>query len=257
MSQDTHTPDDEQPSGGVSFGMTDMTVFRDRSLPPNVKLVYVALVGYADRDRRCWPSRERIAHDTGLSVRAVARALKMMTEAGLITLVRTQASNRYTIHDRGGSYLHGSGPGGLTVLLERTHSPAGRDSQSPELDQRPRPATQTTTSSDAASGAHHASAMGERGTPIKIYPKRGFYRIAEHGDAVQSLVACAVTAMEAAGLVIHDNAANAIGHTLAESYETATRQQMVEIVERWVNRAGDPTDEGAGWLASWPGRKAS
>lgn len=225
--------------------MTDMTVFRDRSLPPNVKLVYVALIGYADRQRKCWPSRERLAYDTGLSVRAVARAIKAMTEAGLITAVRTQTSNRYTVHDRGGTYIHGSGPGGLTVLPEKTVSPFGRDRESHELDQRSRPETQTTSSGDAYAAAGR---FASEPTTRTIITDKKWAAIPddEIGQAAHYLIKAVYGLMRANGYEI---AADARDQMAAVLGECSDKRHAWACAQTWMDNLDQPGANGTTLIA--------
>ena len=76
MSDDTGLPPSRKAPGGVSFAMVDAAIFRDSTLPPHVKLVYVALAAYASDERKAFPSHARLAADTGLSPRAVGKAIK-------------------------------------------------------------------------------------------------------------------------------------------------------------------------------------
>ena len=69
--------------------------------------VYCALLRFADRQGECFPSRDRIAADTGLSVETVRRVLRELRDAGFITVEYRfdpdgrQTANLYTIEDMG------------------------------------------------------------------------------------------------------------------------------------------------------------
>lgn len=143
MHNDSKTATEGHPSGGHSFGMVQADIFRDPSLPAAVKLAYVALTTYASKERTAFPSLERIAADTGLSVRTVKRAMKAAEAAGLVSVTRTQTVNRYQLRDLTvGGYVVGSGTechadhfGSATQSLQECHGGT-----------RTRPANETTES---------------------------------------------------------------------------------------------------------------
>lgn len=56
---------------------------------PALKLVAVILADHADQDGVCWPSYRRLAEMTSQSERQVARHVKELIEAGVITKLRT------------------------------------------------------------------------------------------------------------------------------------------------------------------------
>lgn len=50
--------------------------------------VYVAMARHADANRQCHPGRERIADMLGISVATVKRSIKVLADAGLVTVQR-------------------------------------------------------------------------------------------------------------------------------------------------------------------------
>lgn len=62
-------------------------VVRDPEIDPLVKLLYLVLSSRAGRKGVCWPSQERLAQETGRSVRTVQRYLDQMRESGLLEVV--------------------------------------------------------------------------------------------------------------------------------------------------------------------------
>lgn len=139
MAHSNHPAGFVRRSGGPSFGMVDVKVVRDRSLPRNVRTVYTYLATYcsvADDPekghpaRSAYPSRARIGNDTDMSVSAVDIALKIGSDAGLWTIVKRwinesgetveaiaetggrhePTSSLYLLHDLGGGYVAEVGP---------------------------------------------------------------------------------------------------------------------------------------------------
>src|SRR5688500_5496990 len=55
-----------------------------RTGSPVLKAVLLAVANYADADGSCWPSQERIAHDTELGERTVRRSLAELEAMGLL-----------------------------------------------------------------------------------------------------------------------------------------------------------------------------
>lgn len=261
MTNDSPVPEAGQPSGGVSFAMVDAAIFRDPTLPPHVKLVYVALAGYASKQRTAFPSHARLATDCNLSARAVGKAIKVGAEAGLWTITHTQSSNRYEIHDLGGSYVLGSGPHGTTCHPGEQEVPSGEARGADELDQRTRPATQThIASSSGHTPVGHTSPsvrLGQRSasTARIIRTPRGFYDPTKYPDKKvwPYLVSAVVAALENDGMEMNRHAPDEIGYTLKHKYGHLPRKQLVAAVREWTRAAGDP-DHPAGWIAH---RKAS
>jgi hypothetical protein len=71
---------------------------RDSARSSTERHVAFALSTYGDEDGRdIFPSAERLAHDTGLSIRAVSSSLKALRDCGWLAWVHGQHSNRYTL----------------------------------------------------------------------------------------------------------------------------------------------------------------
>lgn len=57
------------------------------------KFLLVAIAGHAGRDLSCFPSRNRLAKMTGMSVRTIARKVDVLQEAGLIQVTTRKRPN--------------------------------------------------------------------------------------------------------------------------------------------------------------------
>lgn len=247
---DSKTPPAEQASGGKPFGMVQADIFRDRTLPSAVKLVYVALATYADTQRSSFPSQQTIAHDTGLSVRSVGKAVRQGVEAGLFAVIHTQTSNRYQLRDmKVGGYALGSGPEirvGTTCRPGTQDVPSGTAPGADKQDQTSRPASQTRTSSDAfAASGHRASAP----TDITIFLPRDFMRWDDDGRVHQYLVSASLSALKAAGMEPAEDAADRIGRALRATTEDGMdRAKLVDLLRGTLNLA-DTDNKSWGSLA--------
>lgn len=62
-----------------------MTATLQLALPAAQKMVMQILANYADENNKCFPGRERIAHESGVSLATVKRYLKQFEADGLIT----------------------------------------------------------------------------------------------------------------------------------------------------------------------------
>lgn len=51
---------------------------------PTLKCILMAVANYANEEGRCWPSQERLAHDTEMTERSVRDGLKKLEEQGFI-----------------------------------------------------------------------------------------------------------------------------------------------------------------------------
>lgn len=81
--------------------------------------VYATLASYADEKGVCWPSRETIATESGVSVRKVQSVLRTLCEAGLLTIERGRHTNLYTLQ-RTRTYTTQSAP--RAGLLDNTEN---------------------------------------------------------------------------------------------------------------------------------------
>jgi hypothetical protein len=66
--------------------------FTQTGLPANAKLVLVTLAYRHNQKNGCFPSQQRVAEDTGLSVRAVRGAMSMLEDKDLIRRTRRRAN---------------------------------------------------------------------------------------------------------------------------------------------------------------------
>lgn len=80
------------------FGITSKRVMRS-DLSVTAKAVYALLSTYASaRSRRCWPSRERLAEDLGLSERTISRAIDELVASGYAKRSsRGLGASKYTV----------------------------------------------------------------------------------------------------------------------------------------------------------------
>lgn len=251
MTDDTGLPPSRKAPGGVSFAMVDAAIFRDPTLPPHVKLVYVALAAYASDERKAFPSHARLAADCGLSPRAVGKAVKQGAAAGLWTITHTQSSNRYAIHDLGGSYVVGSGPLGTTCHPEQQQEPSGMASQAEELDHGSRPESQTTSSGDAyAAVGHPARGLTDR----KIVTDRKWTAIPDEeiGRAAHYLIKAIYGVMTAHGISIAFDARDQMARALAECTD---KEHALSCAQMWLSNLDKPGANGSS-LAATKGRAA-
>lgn len=263
-SSKTNAPRVQRPAGWT-FGMVDTTIIRDQSLPRNVKSVYAYFTTWCGDTRSAFPSRGRIARETGLSVRTLDEALSIGEAAGLWRIVRRPVergrheTSVYELLDQGQGYVVGSGPVEVKVPRPRQGAdsaptsvqvlhPVGAGS-APETDNVIQTSsTQTSTSGDSPSGPH-ADARGSEGAPRdeepndpKLYLPRTFETMAE--PAVRKkLVGAALTALEAVGLRPADNAADRMGEALRHYSRTEKhdRHRLAEHVTKWL---ADPAGHG-------------
>lgn len=86
----------------------------------NAKFVLIVLASYSNAEGQCFPSINRIAHDTQLSRRTVQRAIQWLSEHGfLLCKERSGTSRLYQIQPEGETDLDKDQPvGGVTVAPE-------------------------------------------------------------------------------------------------------------------------------------------
>ena len=76
-------------------------VFDNRNLGPTERLIMLALADHADDSGRCYPSVQRIAQRTGLSLRAVQINIRKLEAQGFVRVVtsgRRGRANDYFIN---------------------------------------------------------------------------------------------------------------------------------------------------------------
>lgn len=270
MFDDSNPGASERPSGDHPFAMVQTDIARDRTLPPHVKLVYVAIASYADEKRVAWPSQETIALDTGLSERAVRKAIKQGADAGLWTVIRTQTSNRYQLRDlKVGGYVLGAGPlpdptrhvvpdgnldadpfgipPGTRCRSDRQDVPVQAAHGADEQDQRTRPKNKTiSTSSDASQRAsdEQARRRESRTSRIEIFVPKS-YDAMDVGDVAQHLVKASVSSLRAAGVEMSEEGVTLVGRSVkhALTNEGVGRHQVIPMLELSLARVGTDCPE--------------
>lgn len=135
-------------------------VLRRCDLTPADKLVYVALIGRADREGVCWPTVETIANDCSLAVRTVQLALKKLQQLGLVSqrpvsnalLERLNQRQRDQVHHIGRVWVL------LNAIWESAVTP--RDSQKGRKTERVR-----RRKSPCVEGAKHSAERAQESAP--------------------------------------------------------------------------------------------
>lgn len=101
-----------------------------RGLPKATQLIWVWLCSYADGYGQCWPSRVRLAKDTGSSTKTVDRHIKQLEKLGWIEKTKRwkddkQQSNLYQLNlmDRGDKMTPLPTQGGQNVQIGGTKEP--------------------------------------------------------------------------------------------------------------------------------------
>lgn len=76
----------QRSSSDFWFACVDIDVVRDSSLSLTVRGIYAIICSYASiTNRSCWPTVETLAKDAGVSASTVQRALKELSDRGIIT----------------------------------------------------------------------------------------------------------------------------------------------------------------------------
>ena len=78
------------------FAKVDISVVRDTTLSPTAKYIFTVLCTFADDNRGCWPSNEKVAEVAGLSERTVIRAYKELEARGIISREARFSDNKQT-----------------------------------------------------------------------------------------------------------------------------------------------------------------
>jgi hypothetical protein len=76
----------------AGFARLSHLVVTDPELSDGAVRLYARLLWYARRDVRCWPGRERLAQDLGVSLATIKRRIAELVDRGLIT--REQRLNK-------------------------------------------------------------------------------------------------------------------------------------------------------------------
>jgi DNA-binding transcriptional ArsR family regulator len=98
---------------------------RDSNLPRTTKHVALVLSLRMNEDLVCWPSQLTIAHEAGLTDRAVRKHLKILRDGGWLSRRRTGRSDRY------------SGQSGTAFLSDRSQGPVRAEPRSAESVREP------------------------------------------------------------------------------------------------------------------------
>jgi len=67
-----------------NFTLCSNVIMRDATISPVARLVYFLIRSYAHAKNHCFPGQERLAEDTGRSVRHIRSALQELKQCGLI-----------------------------------------------------------------------------------------------------------------------------------------------------------------------------
>lgn len=97
----------------------------------SAKALLALLATYADRDGRCFPSRERLALELATSQRTVARLLAELVKAGVVA--RTQPGKRSVALTRIIGWGDTSGTPGVTPVAHRTRPSNNTKNKEPSL----------------------------------------------------------------------------------------------------------------------------
>jgi hypothetical protein len=251
VSHDSNTDVSDQPSGVVQFGRIQRSIALDRTLPRDVKVVYSVLSVYANKQRICWPSRETIALDASISVSAVSRALRHAAKVGILTVIHTQTSNRYQLHDMEvGGYIPGEiDPAGHADLPGESGRPSGQVTQTHKQDHTTRPAIQTiSTSSDAVTAnPQRTSSSGN----MKIMISDDYWTT-DKGHMMQTLAAALIRTLEHAKLELRPEGRDRIRELLKRHAAEGNHRQMLGYVQHWVSR-----EDQWSWFAYLPESRAA
>lgn len=244
MDESTNAPADGHPSS-AGFAITQNDISRDPTLPKEVKSVYTALAGYADKGRVAWPGQDRLAWETSMSLRAVGKAIRAGADCGLWTVIHTQTSNRYQLHDHADDpkrYVPGRGPRtlpqipvGTTCRLDKHVVPIGSARGADEQDQRavPEIPTQQTSSNAAAADSPPSEARSRtisrppNFTPIRIDLADDFWKLSDN-YAIQRMIRSSIGALRAAGFELAPDARERLTRSLKETLGKVSREETVK-----------------------------
>ena len=142
--QNPHKQDGSWYDGCGRYGVVPLWLIQRSDLSARAIRVFAALATYASRDGQCWPSRERLAADTGYSVATVQRALAELVRIGAVTMTRRgRRAPLYQLHGQPAEARQGEGrcPVDGSVLIHQegddrsilTHQGAARPINSATL----------------------------------------------------------------------------------------------------------------------------
>lgn len=75
------------------FGKVDNEIIRDLTLTPESRFIYTLLSGYANSDRKCYPSVERLISESGMSATRFYNHMKILVNRGIIKKERIKEGN--------------------------------------------------------------------------------------------------------------------------------------------------------------------
>lgn len=80
------------------FGFISYLVLIDEEISIPAKALYGLLTVYCGDKRSCYPSREKLAYELGVSVSTIHRALKNLEENGIIRRQQTKEGSTTITH---------------------------------------------------------------------------------------------------------------------------------------------------------------
>jgi hypothetical protein len=88
------------------FGLIPKTVMERKDVSIGAKSLYALLACYADKNRKCYPSRAEICGTLGLSINSFNKYIKQLVDAGAIVVTKNRAggcfaNNVYTLLNPG------------------------------------------------------------------------------------------------------------------------------------------------------------
>ncbi len=276
-SEDTHVQVPSPRRETKPHGRVDPAVMRDVSLPQQVKLLYALLATYADGvTRECWPSRNRIVTESGMSRGAFDAALRCAESVGL---VETRAefmrdgqrcdeggpgaertSNRYVLHDFGTGFKVGQGPGrklpygyGVrTAVVPTSAQPLGGGGTA-DVQEQDHLTQPSSTHAMTPPGEDAASVAAKSRPKVKLFrPKR--WTELDSETAAQEACAYVARAFRAVGFRPTDRALSALGQSIKRwDDDGMDRTKMWVNVRREVDKFG-LLGQYEDWLAPLPPR---
>lgn len=88
------------------YGKVDNEIVRDSSLTPESRLIYTLLAGYANSDRKCYPSVRTLISESGMSQTRFYKHIDILVNRGIVKKERIMEGNLargtlYTLCDFG------------------------------------------------------------------------------------------------------------------------------------------------------------
>jgi hypothetical protein len=270
------------------FGFTDATIVRDETLPKNVKTVYNYLATFCGEERSAYPGRTRMSRETGLSAAALDEAKRVGEEFGVWSIIRPDdeldeqgqprgprekrpVTNVYVLHDHGGGYVAGTGPGAkvkgkprgrhvtrgaqnLSPHPAQNLNPPGSKSEPNQYQGPPPPDISTSAPRDdsienpSAGSGRRTSSPTRKSKPkrITITPPKNLERLDEAAQ-MQTVVRCAVKAAGRVGRELAPGVTDSIGRMLRTNIDAHDARFLAKHIEKELNLALDG-DETYQWM---------